>query len=395
MQRRSDRSGEFQSRDRAIARVAAEWRRLTSGKSARSGRRLGPGEPTLVACSGGADSSALVLALAAATDRIVVAHIIHDMRPAPETAADRDAVRALADRLDLKFVERAISVYPSMADRPVNGEESPARRPGHSTRNIERLARDRRYAALADMARELGISYVATGHHAQDQLETLLMRLMRGAGPTGLCGIARKRLLRRVEGAEQAKQDGATDDPPPIWLIRPMLDLSRLDAERICHASDWSWRVDATNADTGRLRSALRHRVIPELARLSPGVERRASASVEQLRDAAGLLKRHAAQVSRQASIVSANTRPNEQEPAIVWQRDRLQGHSTTVLGEIMRDAASRLLRGERNDRQRHRELAKIAEAIRGQSREPRRYILSGIEIVVSATRVEMKRTQE
>ncbi|MBC7772858.1 MAG: hypothetical protein H7210_10215, partial [Pyrinomonadaceae bacterium] len=98
MAERADLDIRGTSRDPAMGIIARQWRLLTSGKSASSGRRLGPGERTLVACSGGADSSALVLALAAATDQIVVAHVVHDMRSAAEAHADRDAVRRLAAR---------------------------------------------------------------------------------------------------------------------------------------------------------------------------------------------------------------------------------------------------------------------------------------------------------
>ena len=69
---------------------------------------MGKGEPTLIACSGGADSSALVLALAAVADNVVIGHVVHDLRARAEALADRDAARTLAEVLGVRFVEREV-----------------------------------------------------------------------------------------------------------------------------------------------------------------------------------------------------------------------------------------------------------------------------------------------
>lgn len=368
--------------DAAMASIVRRWRLLTSGRTCHSGRRLGPGERTLVACSGGADSSALVLALAASTDRMVVAHILHDMRPAADANADCDAVRDLARLVGVPFVQASITVRAAA--------EQGAPRP---TRNIEKLARDRRYAALAALARQLEISYIATGHQAQDQLETLLMRLMRGAGPTGLCGIACKRPISRGGGQDgaAAESDAAAAPVPPIWLIRPMLQISRADAEGICARHGWAWRHDATNDDVTRLRAALRRRVVPELVALSPGVEVRAAASVELLREAAALVKRRSRSVSKRALLPSASP---ASACGLVWDRSRLSRENAVILGELIRAGAASLLAGARRDRLGGATIRKVVETIGDESREPRRFDLSGIQIKITGARVEMTRNK-
>src|SRR4051794_36385139 len=94
-------------RDPVIAAIVRAWRRQTTPHRE---RRAGAGQPTLIACSGGADSCALVLALATATDRLIVAHVVHDLRPAAEALRDRDVAKHLAEHLGLEFVQAHVRV---------------------------------------------------------------------------------------------------------------------------------------------------------------------------------------------------------------------------------------------------------------------------------------------
>lgn len=249
------------TRDSRVRRVIAEWRRLTGGTRVRDAERS-----TLVACSGGADSSALAIALATAPARVALAHVLHDMRPPDEAIADRNAVRALADRLGLDFLESSVGV------RSRSG-------------NTERIARDLRYEALDALCAEAGCAYVATAHHADDQLETVLMRILRGAGPVGLAGIAPSRPLSRST------------------LVRPMLVIEREECEGICLANGWVWREDLTNLDTTRTRAAIRHNVIPELKAIRPDAARRAAVSADTCRDASSSLGAVARRLDRAARI--------------------------------------------------------------------------------------------
>ncbi|MEZ6243434.1 MAG: tRNA lysidine(34) synthetase TilS [Phycisphaerales bacterium] len=325
-----------------VRRVLGEWRRLTGGGSVRDAERA-----TLIACSGGADSSALAIALGQAPTRIVLAHVVHDLRPEDEALADRDATAALADRLSLEFVESRIAV------RELGG-------------NLEARARRERYRALEQLAHDADLPFVATGHHADDQLETLLMRLVRGAGARGMGGIAPKRRL------------GSTT------LVRPMLGIGRAEGEEVCELAGWAWRVDETNRETSRLRAALRHDVIPALKRTVPGASERASATADACRDAGRAIELIAARAG-QLSRVQATP------DAVEWNRQRLRRLPNAVLGELVRQEFVTMV-GAGADRLPRRTLARIVSAIRDDSGESRRFDLWGARIELTRGRVRMWR---
>ncbi len=240
--------------------VIRRWRALSGGSRVRDSNRR-----TLIACSAGADSSCLALCLAAATSNLVIAHILHDLRPEPESRADLEAARSLASSLSLPFVSAAVACR-------------------HHAGNQEAIARRERYDALVALARSHACPFIATAHHADDQLETLLMRFIRGAGPRGLSGIAPKRRLA-----------------PGITLVRPMLTITRADAEAICTAAGVPWVIDATNADRTRLRAALRHNVIPAIRAVAPGITTTAGRIAAVQREVARELERAAASLVPQA----------------------------------------------------------------------------------------------
>lgn len=212
------------------------------------------GDHVLVACSGGADSVALLRALHLLAPRrrwrlrLTVAHVQHHLRG---DAAEGDAafVAERADSLGLGFVRADI-------------------RPGDSAGNLEANARDQRYAALAGLAADAGASWVATAHHADDQLETLLMALIRGTGTAGLRGIAWDRPLA----------DG-------VGLVRPMLGGTAARARELLAALKQDWREDATNADPDRTRARLRRDVLPVLRDLNAGAALNALALSDRMRD--------------------------------------------------------------------------------------------------------------
>ncbi len=354
-------------RDRTVATIARSWRELTSGRHL-SGR-LGAGERTLVACSGGADSSALVLALAAVTKDLVIAHVVHDLRPEAACLADRDAVRELAARLGLPFVEARVSTR----DLKIDGAPATAviaLRAGD--RNPEGLARRLRYLALAKLAHEHSIRFIATAHHAGDQLESILMALVRGSGPRGLRGTAASRAFPRGNDA--------------LRIIRPMLGVTREECERLCRDSGWIWREDPTNADTARLRSYFRHRVIPGILAARPGADLRAGASAELLRDAAALVADRA-----RALLASAEpARGQNGVEGLSWRRAALRGERSAVLGELIRRAARRLT-GERGmDRLGRSALDAVIDAIRSPAKHPRTFELRSIEIRVTSRTISI-----
>jgi tRNA(Ile)-lysidine synthase len=196
-----------------------------------------PGEAVLVAVSGGPDSTCLLdLFLQLRAERefpLGVAHLNHSLR-GEESDADEAFVADLARRAKLPFHLRRLAPG-SLAG---TGE------------GLEGAARRARLAFLRETAAQHGIPRVALGHTRDDQAETLLLRLLRGAGSRGLSGIR-----PQAEGI----------------FIRPLLDVSRAEVEAHLAARGRRFRVDSTNADLTRTRNRVRHRLLPFLRREFPG----------------------------------------------------------------------------------------------------------------------------
>ncbi|MBI2441379.1 MAG: tRNA lysidine(34) synthetase TilS [Lentisphaerae bacterium] len=204
---------------------------------------LTPGERILVGVSGGADSVALAWALRelAATWRLrlVIAHLNHGIRGAA-AQADAGFVRKLARRWKLPVALGRANV-PLLARR-------------HSL-SLEMAGRKARYDFFARVARRHRCAAIATAHTADDQAETILLNLARGAGAAGLAGIP-------YSGSHGG------------WrVIRPLRDVDRKSIERFLRQRRLAWREDSTNADPAFLRNRVRHEILPVLAqRLNPGI---------------------------------------------------------------------------------------------------------------------------
>ena len=197
------------------------------------------GKRVLVAASGGADSTALALALKNLGCKIVLAHVHHGLRG---KAADADArfVAVLAKKLGAPFF---LGKFAVPAEAKKTGE------------SLEMAARRVRRDFLAATAKHEQIQYVATGHTADDQAETVLMRIARGTSITGLAGIP-----------YVSKQGDAT-------FVRPLRDATRAQIVAFLKARQQRWREDASNAEDFALRNRVRHEILPLLEqRLNPGV---------------------------------------------------------------------------------------------------------------------------
>ena len=188
---------------------------------------------TLVAVSGGSDSVGLLDVLLALDYRVEVAHFDHQTRDG-ESAQDAAFVRDWAADLGVAFHEDT---------RPVADE---AREAGLS---FEEHARNVRYDFLVRTAQAHDCAAIATGHHADDQAETVLMRILRGTTPRGLAGIAPStmRADRRI--------------------VRPLLECTRAEIADYVRERGLSFRTDRTNDDETHLRNRVRHSLLPSLAR--------------------------------------------------------------------------------------------------------------------------------
>ena len=215
----------------------------------------------LVACSGGADSVALLHLLAAINRsdywqwKLVIGHVNHNLRPT-ESRLDEALVRHTAGKLDIPLAIRRLR-WREKSRNPrrkvtVQNAAAPADRPVSENR-----ARIARLAALESMARQRRCSVLVMAHHADDQAETVLLRLLRGAGAGGLRGI---RSSRRM-GA-----DGS------LRLVRPLLGWPRRALREWLSAQDIQWREDSSNQSTRFLRNRIRIELLPLLEQYQPGI---------------------------------------------------------------------------------------------------------------------------
>jgi tRNA(Ile)-lysidine synthase len=191
----------------------------------------------IVAVSGGIDSMALLHLLATPElglrDRLVVAHFNHQLR-SKDSDADAAFVGQAAKRLGLPF----------------ESESGDARQLAAETGDgIEAAARQLRHDFFARLAKRLG-AVIALAHHADDQIETFFLRLLRGAGDRGLAGM---------QPSVPSPVDSA------VTLVRPLLGIRRDEIAEFATREEIEFREDATNADTRFLRNRIRHELLPQL----------------------------------------------------------------------------------------------------------------------------------
>ncbi|HBI41258.1 MAG TPA: tRNA lysidine(34) synthetase TilS [Planctomycetales bacterium] len=209
------------------------------------------GRGVVAAVSGGADSVALLHALIAARDPtspfpVILAHLNHQLRDA-ESDADEGFTADLYQRLTSAGVP-ALTLRLGRIDVAAQARADSA--------NLEATARRVRYRWLADAAREAGAHWVATGHTADDQAETVLHRLLRGTGLQGLRGIAVRRELE-----------------PGVGVVRPLLQTTRSDIIAYLAQLNQPFREDSTNRDPAYTRNRIRLELLPYLAeRYNPAV---------------------------------------------------------------------------------------------------------------------------
>jgi tRNA(Ile)-lysidine synthase len=251
------------------------------------------GETVLVGVSGGADSVALLtslLALAPAWQlRLHVLHVDHRLRP--DSAADAEFVRVLAARL-------GVPVEVTVVD--VGGG------------SVEAAARAVRYAALAAGADRVGATRIALGHTADDQAETVLMRLLEGAGVRGLAGI------------------------PPVRgrIIRPLIEARHRDAVAACEAARLPWLEDPSNDDPKFFRNRVRHELLPLLgAAYDRDIVRRLNAVARAARQNVTAIEQIAARELERLA--------DRSEHAVTLSRGGLAALPDAVAAEVLRLAAA------------------------------------------------------
>jgi tRNA(Ile)-lysidine synthase len=231
-------------------------------------RLLGRGDTVVVAVSGGPDSMVLLHLLRRLAGewrlRLHVVHVDHGLHA--RSAAHAAFVRATARAWGVPCTVRRVAVLALARRRRLSREEA---------------ARVARYEALARVARRLRARRVAVAHTADDQAETVVLWLLRGANPDALAGMPASRPL-----------DGAV-------VIRPLLDLSRREVLAYAAAERVPFRIDPTNRGRGPLRNRIRGDLLPRLEGYNPGVRAVLRRLAEAVADDAAYLNARAAAARR------------------------------------------------------------------------------------------------
>ncbi len=238
---------------------------------------LEKGDAVLIGVSGGADSVCLLHILNQLKEEleitISVMHIHHGIRG---EEADRDAefVRNLCKGMKVPYFLRKISV-PEFAKEEGLSEEM--------------AGRVLRYRCFRELCLANDFSKIATAHHRNDQAETVLMRVLRGAGIEGLSGI------------RYGRQDG---------VVRPLLDVTRQEIEEYCAENGLEYCTDTTNENTQYMRNRIRNELLPELEKFNPNVVTALSNLAKNMAEDGDFLKDYAKRLYRRLGSPLPNRRP-------------------------------------------------------------------------------------
>jgi tRNA(Ile)-lysidine synthase len=259
----------------------------------------------VAAVSGGADSVALANLLLELAEHggfavVALAHLNHQLRAT--AARDEDFCRELATSLGLPLVVERGDV---------------AARAAADGLSLEDAARRVRYAFLARTAVAVGADRIAVGHTLDDQAETVLLKLIRGAGPAGVGGIS----------------------PSKGAVVRPLLEVTKAELQTYLRSRGLRWVEDETNLDCSNPRNRIRHAVLPELERTYPGAARNLARAGEVARDDSRLLETIA---DRIAAVVTITTAAGVELDAV-----RLSTEPRAIVRRVLM-AALRAIAGDR-----------------------------------------------
>ncbi len=331
--------------------LAARRHRLVAEVARRLASPCGvpPGARVAVGVSGGSDSVALLLAAA------VLRHRRHGgaARLEPLAVHVNHHLRESADDDETFVIELCREHGIDLHVRHVH--------PGHRAGNVQANARALRYEAIGSSAASAGAAFVAVAHHAEDQLETMLMALGRGAGLDGLSGMAWSRPL--------------ADE---LTLVRPLLAVRKGDCEDFCRAAGVTWRDDPTNADPNTVRGRLRRDVLGVLEELWPDVSTRATGTADLI-------------AAARTALDEQLTRTFGGPAARRWDRDALRPLRPAVVAAVLRRAAVNA-NPRRADDLGQTVLGPVAEAIADTDRRPRSFDWPGeLRVLVTAREVRLE----
>ncbi|MEM7228196.1 MAG: tRNA lysidine(34) synthetase TilS [Planctomycetota bacterium] len=307
----------------------------------------GDARPAIIGCSGGADSVALVCGCLVLRHRqapvigdFIVAHVHHHLR-GDDADAEADSVRTLCERFEVPFCQ--LDIHPETLS-------------GNLASNARRL----RYDALAAVARDHDCPRVLVAHHADDQAETILMAMARGAGLDGLGGMRWRRSLDN-----------------DIDLCRPMLRVRRATIESFCRSAGVTWCEDPTNQSPTSRRAIMRHEVLARLEELWPGTIERLVQQADLIDVANDALSEDLDAAFGDASV-HAWSRDVHRAASIARSAAALVRSARALMPTVMNDLTSARVR-------------EVVYAIRDDDRSPRYFRWPGLTVDVTAREVLLK----
>ena len=303
---------------------------------------VSPGEIVVVGVSGGADSVCLLHVLAKWRKglgiNLHIAHLNHQLRGV-ESEADAKYVSHLAGSLGI----------PVTIDR----QDVAAYRLGRNF-SIEEAARELRYAFLARVAGEVGANRIAVGHTRDDQVETILMHILRGTGITGLCGLAPcSPMAYDSQGMSVRAEDLSvgTGQRSNLLVIRPLLDITREETASYCQEHQLDPRIDSSNVSLSFFRNRIRLQLLPQLRQYNPSVD-------QALLRLANIAKEGSAFIEQQASGLWDEVAKQENN-AIYLDRKQIASLPIALQRQLLRTTVTRLAGDTRDIEASHIEAAR------------------------------------
>lgn len=267
---------------------------------------LDPHRLIVLGFSGGPDSLTLLHLLHQLSLPVLAAHLDHGLRPG--SANDARQAQQLAAELGVPFVSQRANAGAYATEHG---------------KSVEEAARELRYRFLFDVAERERAQAVAVAHNANDQAETVLMHLLRGAGPAGLRGMAARAL-------------------PNSWsetipLVRPLLGTWRGEIEAYCAKHNLQPLIDESNSDVTYFRNRLRHETLPTLEELAPGFRGR-------LNQTANLVSADAALIEGLAAVAWRRVLRDRQTQIVRFDRVAFLAEPLALQRALVRMAAGELL---------------------------------------------------
>jgi len=317
---------------------------------------LSPGEKIVVGVSGGADSCCLLYCLHSLGYELVIGHLDHQLRS--ESADEAQYVKDIGRKLAVETI--------------IGKEE--VRKLSNEGFSLEEAARIARYRFLMGVAQKVGTRKLATGHTADDQIETVLMHFLRGAGTSGLRGMLPLTMLENWSYLD--KVEGMS-------LVRPLLETRRSQTEAYCAKIGIEIIEDASNRDVKFFRNRIRHELIPYLRQFNPRIE-------DVILRMAMVMKGEASYLEASLDERWANLVTEENHGSIRFNRDKFEEIPLPIKRSFLRRIIKMLTPDSRNLGFLH--IEKAIDFLSSERSSGKGQLPSGLEIVLLRDEVAIRK---